>query len=397
MISLRNNSLVAPSANWISVKDLAAQQGFSLPVSLRGLLSIRDMSQVVRYGVFICTEGTTRKTIMPVYWFDRAFLDIQAIAAFIRQMSGGRAFVEWEVFDAAPLITPAQKAITDPKSAADKYKQTASDDKYPTDFQRFMWVVDDGVSKGGVSPGVDALIGASDIAVRSMQHEITHAFGVCAHADYTTINDYGDIFCILGGEDFKRSFENPRLEVGDDYPHHSSGPGIIAPYLFVLGWLNYDKNVVGIGNDALEENTGAALITIFANQGAPPPDSDRPIALALGNIPTNVGDPSQFWVEYRHPSRWDSTVDKLLGFVPPHVPIHVPDLPSEGVVMLHELSRRNDIGGCNGNQPHTFLRKYIGVTDSTHLLEIPELGVAVRVVTYDVNEPSATLVIQSLS
>jgi hypothetical protein len=82
-----------------------------------------------------------------------------------------------------------------------------------------------------------------------------------------------------------RSFRNRRLDVdGASFAFGVSGPGICAPCLYALGWLQYADHVVGIAASALAQNTGAAAITLFANHGAPP-EPGRHIALTLGDIP----------------------------------------------------------------------------------------------------------------
>lgn len=109
----------------------------------------------------------------------------------------------------------------------------------------------------------------------------------------------------MGQGPVARSFRNRRLDVnGANFAFGVSGPGICAPYLYAIGWLDYADHVVGIPPSALAQNTGAALTTLSANHGAPP-EPGRRIALALGDIPGQVGDPAQYWIEYRHTSRFD--------------------------------------------------------------------------------------------
>jgi len=115
VVSLRNNSLVPPATDFVSAKALGHANGMSFPMSLRSLLDKRDKSKsrVRRYAVWICTPtDKPRVIVQPGYWYDRLFGDRWGIATFFREMSGGRQYVEWQVFD-GPLLSTAQKAQAD--------------------------------------------------------------------------------------------------------------------------------------------------------------------------------------------------------------------------------------------------------------------------------------------
>jgi hypothetical protein len=357
------------------------------PVSVRSLLGKRDKSRLTRYGVCVTTIGPTRNIPMPDYWFDRVFLDLDGVATFFRVMSGGRRYVEWQIFD-QPLLTPAQKNQADQGGAGATiaaFRNAAQAAGIPiASFDRFMWVIDDGTSSGGTTPS-DSLVGALDFTPQLASHEMTHAFGVCPHADLATYDDYGDQFCVMSKGPVARSFENSRLTiVNTPFTHATTGPGICAPYLYVAGWLDYAANVAGIPTSAIAQNTGAAITTIFANQGAPPPGSDRRIALAVGDVPKTTGDPAQYWIEYRHPSGFDRKITEP-------VVTHVPDMPQEGVVVLHEVSFL--AARCTGL--HSYVRKGVGAVAGNRL-EVPAFGVAVRVIAVDATKPLVNLAIDPL-
>lgn len=391
VVSLRNNSLVHPTTNFISAKAVGHANGMSFPMSLRGLLGKRDKSRVRRYAVWICTPtDMPRAIIQPGYWYDRLFGDRWGIASFFREMSGGHKYVEWQVFD-KPLLSTAQKAQADAlvstqgldvvvaayRAAAQAQGQTLSD------YDRYVWVIDDGTAVAGTSPS-DILLTAQDGTVQLFSHEMTHTFGLCPHADQTTYDDYNDPFCIMGSGPVARSFRNRRLDVdGANFAFGVSGPGICAPYLYAIGWLDYADHVEGIPPSSLAQNTGAALIILFANHGAPP-EPGRRIALALGDIPGQAGDPAQYWVEYRHTSHFDQQINAP-------VETGVPDMPTEGVVVLHEVSFINQ--RCSGL--HSYVRGWVGA-QSGQRLPIPTLGVSVRVVDVDSNAPSVTVAIDRL-
>jgi hypothetical protein len=387
VVSLRNNSLVPPATDFVSAKAVGHANGMSFPMSLRSLLDKRDKSRVRRYAVWICTPtDRPRAIVQPGYWYDRLFGDRWGVATFFREMSGGRQYVEWQVFD-TPLLSTAQKAQADqggPSGAVAAYRAAVqAQGQILSDYDRYIWVIDDGTANGGTSPS-DTLLTAQDGTVQLFCHEMTHTFGLCPHADQTTYDDYNDPFCIMGRGPVARSFRNRRLDVQRaQFAFGVSGPSICAPYLYAIGWLNYTDHVVGIPPSALAQNTGAALTTLFANHGAPP-EAGRRIALALGDIPRQVGDPAQYWIEYRHTSRFDQQINAP-------VITGVPDMPTEGVMVLHEVSFITQ--RCSGL--HSYVRGWVGA-QSGQRLPIPVLGVAVRVVDVDVRGPSVVVAIDRL-
>lgn len=393
IMSLRNNSLVPPAADFISARAVGHANGMTFPMSLRGLLDKRDKTRVRRYALWICTPNdpkAQRMIVQPGYWYDRLFGDRWGVATFFREMSGGRQYVEWQVFD-KPLLSTKAKAEADAQVAnkglgvvVDAYRDAARATGHTlSDYERYIWVIDDGTANSGTSPS-DTLLTAQDGTVQLFSHEMTHTFGLCSHADQTSYDDYNDPFCVMGRGAVARSFNNRRLDVaGADFAFGVSGPGICAPYLYAIGWLNFNDNVIGISLDALAQNTGAALITLFANQGAPP-EAGRRIALALGNIPSQVGDPAQYWIEYRHTSRFDQQINAP-------VITKIPDLPTEGGIVLHEVSFITD--RCSGL--HSFVRGWTGA-QSGQRLPISALGVAVRVVDVDFRGPSVVVAIDRI-
>lgn len=69
----------------------------------------------------------------------------------------------------------------------------------------------------------------------------------------------------------------------------------------------------------------------------------------------------------------------------------VPDMPAEGVVVLHEVSFITQ--RCSGL--HSHVRGWVGAQGGQRL-PIPALGVAVRVVDVDVRGPSVVVAIDQL-
>jgi hypothetical protein len=386
VVGLLNSSLVPAIAPVVSTKAVGHANSMSFPMSLRALLAKRATERVRRYCVWICTPtDQPRSIVQPAYWYDRLFGGRWGVATFFREMSGGQHYVEWHVID-KPLLSTAQKASADaggPPSTVAAYRAAAqAQGQTLSDYDRYIWVIDDGTANAGTSPS-DTLLTAMDGTVQLFSHEMTHTFGLCPHADQTTYDDYNDPFCVMGRGAVARSFDNTEFDVADvAFRFGVSGPGICAPYLFALGWLNYADHVAAIPPEALAQNTGAALITLFANQGAPL-QSGRRVALALGNVPQKVGDPAQYWIEYRHTSRFDQKInaDVASGEV---------DLPPEGVVVLHQvdyLAQR-----CTGL--HSYVRGWVGAQNGQSL-PVPALKVAVRIVEVRPGDPSVTIALDA--
>jgi hypothetical protein len=377
VVTLRNNSLVPPLADRISVKELAAANGMTSPYSLRQLLDRRDKTRVRRYAVWIWTPTDgTRKFPWPAYWYDRAFGNRWGVATFFREMSGGRQYVEWQVID-KPLLSSAQKAAADNTpgqpgaGTVAAFRQAAQNQgQNISDYDLYVWVIDDGTANRGQTPS-DSLITARDGDVQLFCHEMTHGFRLCPHADRTTYDDYSDPFCIMGKGPIARSFENEQVEY-QGWPYDTlgtTGPGLCAPYLAELGWLDYAQQVVSFPASALPPET---LVTIFANHGAPPEPTVQ-IALVLGDRPTKTTDPPQYWIEYRQPSRLDRDI------ISP-VTTKTPDLPRAGVVILHEVSYLQ--ARCIGR--HSYVRDWKPARVD-QAMRIPAIRTVVKVLDVHAN------------
>ena len=353
-----NSSLVNPTEPSVSVKSTGMRMGLAFPLSLKSMLQRRDMSKVVRYGVCICTfPGAPRGTNLDASWVDRAFSDSMGVASFFRKMSGGRQFVEWQVFGPIDIMTIVEKQeltkkVPLPQSEIEGFRRAGTAKGIPVDsFDRFVWIIDDNASTAG-STTSDSLVGGIDFTTQLASHEMTHTFGVHYHADRKTDNDYADPFCIMGKGLVARSFDNSRIanpnpsgvSGNPGFPHTTTGPGIITPYLFQAKWLDYTANVNNIKFEIIPDPdprrkgsvkpTGTLIGSLYANQGAPPVGSPKKIALTVGDRP--IENLPQYWIEYRLPHGFD------LGICRP-VSTTVNDLPPEGVLVLHKVSREGKL------------------------------------------------------
>jgi hypothetical protein len=322
-----------------------------------------DFRTTARWGFCIVTfAGAVPGGRLSATWAKNAFSDGDGVAGYFARMSGGRHRVDAEVFGPMQVMTIGQKQTADAGGAVGliaALRIAARAKGVPVDrFDRMMWLIDDGISTLGTTPS-DSLVGALDFTPQTAMHEIAHSNGVCCHADVGTYDDYANAFCVMGSSGGARGFNDQRLRIslrplgiGHDLSHARSGPGICAPYLYAAGWLDSVANTTAIPGAA----TRGSTFTLDANQGAPSFGSTTRVALTVGGLPRRVGDPSQYWIEYRHPSGADRAIDRA-------APGATPDFPSGGLVMVHEVQLLS--GRCV--DLHSYLRGTVAATRGSTL------------------------------
>lgn len=317
-----------------------------------------------RWGVCIVTfGGAPRGTRLSKSWARKAFSGGDGVAGYFERMSGGRHRIEAEVFGPMEIMAIAQKQAATAMGGAGAeitaFRAAARARGVPVErFDRMMWVIDDGVSTLGTTPS-DSLVGALDLTPQTAAHEMLHSSGVCSHADKETYDDYQDAFCIMGASTLARGFVNQQLSlplapmgIGRDLTHALSGPGVCTPYLYVAGWLDSVANTTAL---PLAHARGATFV-LDANQGAPRFGSTSRVALTSGPIPQRVGDPAQYWVEYRHPSGDDRGINRASASANP-------DLPTEGVLMVHKV----EMLSARCTDLHAYLRNTVGAKQGNTL------------------------------
>lgn len=351
------------------------------------MLSYHDSGKTRTYGICILEYGgQSRATTIDAEWLNRAFSDKMGIARYFRKMSGGRQFVEWEIFIPNTTVMPISQKVG-LKSQVDEKKDTWIEigftreaaarnigiplDKYPS----WIWIIDDAFSTGGTTarpphPG-DIFVGALDLSPNRFCHEMTHSLGLFKHASTYPLpaGDYGDNRCVMGdGIKFENVGNKPTnwLITGDTdgelRSHSQSGPGICAPYLNKLGWLDL-TNYISIefsqdplGNDLI---LGPLEGSIFANQGTPPVGSDRKIAINISR-PSGFRRPLglEYWIEYRIPEGFD----RGFGSVPPR----------EGTLLLRKIDPPPPFDGRSFlmNSTPALLDEEILLPDLDHRLRV---------------------------
>ena len=339
-----NTSIIDFSKPVVSVKETGRKLGLEFPLSVKKMLSYHDNSKTRVYGVCILHYGgMSRGTTIDAVWLDRAFFDIRGIARYFRKMSGGRQFVDWEIYIPTETQTVMPIGLKDGLAAQVErekdvwieigFTRDAARAIVPVDnFLSWIWIIDDRKSTRGVTAGSphprDMFVGALDLDPNVLCHEMGHTLGL-PHAS-TEADVYGDDRCVMGAG---RTFENTEIipEKWSLLPgpenlslHSRSGPGICAPYLYRLGWLDIPNYILiqFLGTTmGIEQIIGPLEGSIFANQGAPPAGSDRVIAIMI-SMPSNTpfsGPPTlEYWIEYRIPDGFDRgflTVGTYNGFI----------------------------------------------------------------------------------
>ncbi|MBV9268763.1 MAG: hypothetical protein JO061_21520 [Acidobacteriaceae bacterium] len=336
-----------------------------------------DFQLTTRWGVCICTfTGAPRQGKITADWVTEAFGEPNGIDTYFGRMSGGRQSMQFQAFGPVELMTiEAKKAADNAGSTISAFRTAAQQLGIPvSSFDHFMWIIDDGVSTGGTTSG-DSLVGALDFTPQNGMHEMTHTNNVCAHADKFTLDDYGDVFCIMGASHAARGFIDPDLTFqtpsGSDDSHALSGPGICTPYLLAAGWLDEVANTTALPLTPVPAKT----FVLDANHGAPEFGSTNNVALTLGSTPRTPGDAAQFWVEYRQPSGSDIAINRPN----PHAN---PDLPDGGVLIVRKVQIFNQtvFPRCGGAL-HSFLQAYVGAAPG-NVLSVTD-GYSLRVVTVD--------------
>jgi hypothetical protein len=345
MTSFLNSSIIDFSNPIVSVKSTGMKLGLGFPLSVRNMLKHRDTSRTRFYGICVCEySGQSRGTKINAEWLNRCFSDPMGIASYFKKMSGGRQFIEWQMFvPNIPIMTYSQK-VDLAKQVKEKgtwvefdgTRQAALKIGIPLEsFHTWIWIIDDNnISEAGVtanSPNTDSNIAAKDINPNLLCHEMTHGLGLYKHASSYEGGGYGDSFCLMGDG---LKFVNSRLTVpdnewfvsipGNSRPRGNSGPGICTPYLYGLGWLDRVTNVNSIHFFTTVGGyipSGSLSGDLFANQGAPPVGSSRQIAIVITFGPlSSFGD---YWIEYRVPQGFDS------GFISKS--------PPEGILLVREV------------------------------------------------------------
>lgn len=268
-----------------------------------------------------------RVTTLTRDWLHRA---IGHVAGFFFDQSGGREDFEFRVFDWVQLpLTSAEwngLGFEVGHTAKAKVIDALGVDLSP--FDHFAFIIDKADAQlAAVSPSTPThvLVGAQDCDPALLEHEFGHFFGA-NHANLAGPDgmiEYGDNYCIMGGEGSKFSRDEPALYFQDANGNQvtgfaQTGPGMAAPALLACGWLNLGEHGVDIG-PRLCAHPWETTVELAPLRGAPPPGQAGVPVCAFAD---GVAPDRRVLVQYRSRDGWDAAMPQ-------------PPAPANGWVEVH--------------------------------------------------------------
>ncbi|WP_148649765.1 hypothetical protein [Lysobacter antibioticus] len=256
----------------------------------------------MKLAVFpVSVSDNPRATTLTRAWIERACASVKR---YIEEQSGGRKSPDFKVFDWLALSMTRQQWMALGGNVSDTVNQEVISVLQAdlSGYDRFIYIIDDGVSTSGVSENNEIRIGALDFDPALLAHELTHVYG--AGDTFLDAPDgpkiYDALFCIMGREGSKHSFRDMSLvspHDGADIGHADCGPGMCVPTLLATGWLDLAKH--GVEVTGFTTGLTGSTARIRALDGAPREDGGLPVCCF-------VDDGDRYLVEYRSPkSRWD--------------------------------------------------------------------------------------------
>ena len=260
----------------------------------------------MRFAVLpVSVSDKSRGTTLTRAWIERACASVEL---YIEEQSGGRESPDFDVFDWFPLDLTWQQWMDLGGNVSDTVNQEVSSALQTnlSGYDRFIYIIDDGVSGSGVTEDNETRIGALDFDPALLAHELGHVYG----AGDTFLDTpsgplrYDALFCIMGREGSKHSFRDMSLvspQDGADEDHTDCGPGMCVPTLLATRWLDLAKHGVEVkGFTTGPTGLTGSTVRIRALDGAPSGESGLPVCCF-------VDDGDRYMVEYRLPkSRWDA-------------------------------------------------------------------------------------------
>jgi len=243
-----------------------------------------------------------RVTTLTRDWIERACASVKR---YYEDQSGGRVSPSFQVFDwyALSMTYDAWMALGSNVSVAVNAEISAATRIDFSGFERFVYIQDSGTSNTGVTENDETRIEARDFDPALLAHELGHVFG----ADDTFLDSpsgplrYDDLFCVMGREGNKHSFNDPGLispQDGADATHAGCGPGMCVPSLLATTWLQENKH--GVQVTGYTNASPGSTLRIRALDGAPPDNAPGLPSFCY------IDDGDRYYVEYRVPkSRWD--------------------------------------------------------------------------------------------
>jgi hypothetical protein len=257
----------------------------------------------MRFAVLpVSVSDNPRATTLTRDWIERACTSVKR---YIEEQSGGRESPDFKVFDWFPLSLTSQQWMGLGGNVSDTVNQ-----QFPSDLQtilsgydRFIYIIDDGVSGSAVTDGNETRMGARDFDPAILAHELGHVYKAGDSFLDTSSGPmvYDALFCIMGREGSKHSFRDMSLvspQDGADVGHTDCGPGMCVPTLLATEWLDLAKH--GVEVKGFTTGLTGSTVRIRALDGAPEGEGGLLVCCF-------VDDGDRYLVEYRvSKSRWDA-------------------------------------------------------------------------------------------
>jgi hypothetical protein len=254
----------------------------------------------------VTVSDKARATTFNRQWIVRA---CESVRRYFQDQSGQRQNLEFTVFDWCALPITSAQWMTLGGNVSDTVNPMISSNPRgmaPQNinlggFERFIYIIDDGVSRNGSTENNETRIGAEGFDPAILAHEICHIFGPDDSYKETDAGQerYEGLFCIMGYEDGKFSFKDPglvSLPDGAGVDRVDCGPGMCVTTLLRTGWMNLSH---GVQINGITTPWANSTVRIRALDGAPD-------AAVVSPVFAWFDDGERYFVEYRlASSRWD--------------------------------------------------------------------------------------------
>ena len=262
-------------------------------------------------ALLLSCSDVPRVTTYDKAWVERA---MTAVSRYFKDQSGGREEPVIEVFDWFQLPFTLQEWLDFGFNAGPKVKPVVAQG-LGVDlslYGNFLLIIDVPGARLGVTTtasdgGVYSHLAAGDLSPALICHVMGHQYGA-AHANLSDPSgpiEYGNRFCIMGGEGSKYSFIDTSLSITNpdgtvDESHALSGPGMVVPTLRACGWLDLSQGGIDLTAALRDQQQTEAVLSPL--QGAPAvATSGRHVCAWADGV---IGG-KRIVVEYRVPSGWD--------------------------------------------------------------------------------------------